>query len=265
MKRHIRSIALLLALVNALLLTACGDILQAIALTPLPSPTPTATPTPTPTPTTTPTPTPTPTATPTQEPTAVPTETPVPDLDAYQLGFGGDYGYHNDFFRFGFKLPKHWEFYSRGDMNYLNDIDSAGMSDVELTQAYIDQLREGLIVYEMAATPEEGESRLVIITMDNSQYKGAELTEFEALLTMREFLFDKDGDRVFDVSNFELTLVNLLGEDRPVFRYDTNKDGEELKGALLVLNQGQVFATLIITCAEDATIDEILNSFYVPR
>lgn len=255
MNRFFRYFALLLALVSLFALSGCASILQAIS--------PTPTPTPSPTPTATPTPSPSPTPTP--EPTLVPTPTPIPDVDAYQLGFGGDYGYQNGFFRFGVKVPKHWFFYPRENVNELNEIYVAGKTESELTQIYIDHLKEGRFVYEMVALPEEGKDDLTILALDYSYDAGVEHTEFDVLREMEQLFLEDDGVQKKTVDQLAFSLIDMLGQEHPIYRYTTLQDGVELNCALLAIKQGTTFAIINISCEKEKNLNFILDSFFVTR
>ena len=249
MKRFLRCFALFLAHVSLLSLTACTSIQHAIS--PTPSPIPTATPTPSPTPT--------------PEPTPAPTPTPTPDIDAYQLGFAGNYGYQNTFLRFGVKVPNRWAFYSRDDMNELNEIDATGMTESELTQLYIDRLKDGQFVYEMVALPQEGEDSLTILALDYSYDDGEEYTEFDVLRAMRDMFLKKNGKQKDEINHLTFTLINMLGQEHPIYRYTIQQNGVELNGALLVIKQGTTFAIILVKCEREKNLNIILDSFYVTR
>lgn len=253
MKRFLRYFALFLALVSLLALSGCASILQAISPTPTPSPTPTATPTPSPSPT------------PTPEPTPIPTPTPILNVDAYQLGFGGDYGYQNRFFRFGVKVPNHWFFYPRENVNELNEIYVAGKTESELTQIYIDRLKEGQFVYEMVALPEEGKDDLTILALDYSYDAGVEHTEFDVLREMERLFLEDDGVQKKTVDQLAFSLIDMLGQEHPIYRYTLQQDGVELYCALLVIKQGTTFAIVIVSCEKEKNLNLILDSFYVTR
>ena len=259
MKRYSRYIALMLALLSILTLSACSVIMQAISPTPSPSPTPTATPTPSPTPTPTPTPSPTP------EPTPVPTPTPAPSVDELRLGTGGVSGYYNSFFRFGIKLSPDWYICTRQEMDDVNGFDTQGKSASATTQLYIDTLKEGLLVYDMNIMPYQGDDYIMILLLDYSVKNPGQHTELTVLQAMQDWALDYNGDQKADAKNVQLTTVNLLGEEHPIYRYDMKSDGKAMHGACLMLKQGSTFAMIIIDAVETETIDTILRGFYTVK
>jgi len=138
-----RIIALLLALISLLLLTACGDILQAITLTPMPTAmlTPTATPTPTPT----------------------PTLEPTPYHDIYPITFGLSTGssYLNEYFDIAFEVDDLWFVYSTEQYDKQNEL--SGLTKEKLRQqAYIANLSSGNIIMDYDAVLRTGLKEIVI-------------------------------------------------------------------------------------------------------
>lgn len=259
MKRYLKYITLLLALLGLLYLSACGAIVQALAPAPTPTPVPTATPTPTPVPTPTPAPTPTPTPVPTPTPASTPT--PTPDIDSFELGSGGAFGYRSSFFRFGFELPLNWDVFDRTDVDYYSGIDTAG-SESGRTRMYIDRLKHGYYMFDFIATSGEGSGSVLVVLADYSADESTQYTELAVMRAMLDWALDYDGDQKMDVKNLQLATVDLLGDNHPIYRFEPDSDETTGYGAFLALKQGTTFAAIIIDAKNIAAIDLILNSFY---
>ena len=162
-------------------------------------------------------------------------------------------------------MPNRWIFYPRDNVNDLNKIGAVGMSEAELTQIYIDRLKEGQFVYEMVALPKEGKDDLTILALDYSYDVGVEHTEFGVLQEMEQLLLEDDGVQKVTIDHLTFTLIDMLGQEHPMYRYTTLHNGVELNCALLVIKQGTTFAIINISCEREKNLDFILDSFYVAK
>ncbi len=150
----------------------------------------------------------------------------------------------------------------RQEMDEVNGFDTVGKPDSAVTQLYIDTLKAGSLVYDMNIMPFNGDDYIMILLLDYSTSNPGQYTELSVLQAMQDWALDYNGDQKADAKNVQLTTVNLLGEEHPIYRYEMKSDGKAMHGAYLVLKQGTTFAMIIIDAIETETIDTILRGFY---
>ena len=216
---------------------------------------PTAAPTaaPTPTPTSIPTPTSTPTDTP------APTVAPKTGVDLFVVGSVTDTGYYSSFFDFGFKIPEDWFAYDRLTIDNMNNYpaDSQGKTTIE-------QLKEGDVILEYFAYEKDLIHIFYVFVTDTSSVHDVEVTELVALSTMCDWLFDFDGDDIIELEHIDLSVENILGKDRLVFRYDDRGGETGTLGAVFAMQRGTTYAFIQIASVEKDAVDELISRLYQP-
>ena len=193
MKKICKAVALMLAMLLILQLTACGAIRPAAE--PTPSPAPTVTPSPAPTATPAPTPTPTP--------------TPKPDVDLFVPGVGNYNGYQSEFFGFSFRAPHSYWVYSRTDLNDVNDIQKDLTYGEKLAQAYAERLKASEPIYDYISGDEYG-AYIILIVEHFSKATDQPVTELHVLDNYLDWL--TEGGFELDITSLGLQTIKLLGQ-----------------------------------------------------
>lgn len=244
MKKICKAVALTLAMLLVLPLTACVAIHEAIA--PSPSPTPTATPSPTPTAT------PTPTPTPTSEPT------PKPDVNLFEPAVGNYNGYQSSFFGFSFSVPHSYWIPSRTEINELNNIQKDLTYGAEFNQAYIDRLKADKPVYDYLFSG-PGDAYICVIADDYSNYTDQPYTELRILDNYLDWLTDSNGFQL-NITSLDFNTVKLLGQDHPYYRFGYKDETGQHNGRLMALEHGTTFAILLLLECTEEDMNEVIGS-----
>lgn len=252
--RHRILAALLVAsIVCSMISCKRSDSNEQLQATTAPTAVPTATPTPEPTHTPKPTPTPAPTDAP------APTAAPRTGVDLFEVGSVTNTGYYSSFFDFGFKIPEDWSAYDRLTIDSMNNYpaDSQGKTTIE-------QLKEGDVILEYFAYEKDLIHIFYVFVADTSSVHDVEVTEFVALSTMCDWLFDFDGDDLIELEHFDLSVENILGKDRLVFRYDDRGGETGTLGAVFSVQRGTTYAFIQVASVEEDAVDELISRLYQP-
>jgi len=198
------------------------------------------------------------------QPTATPTPF-VPNIDAFTVGTIDDTGYSSAYFGFGIRLPEGWQYYTRSDTDELNHIESDPADQQAYAMENVEQLKnaEGHIEY-FAGDGQTGES-ITIYVVDYARYPDEVLMEVSELDKSLEWLNDANNDSRDDIENLSLGVVDLLGVEHPIYRYDDLREGYGNRGAFLAIKQGTTFALILIYGADDNAVNAILQGFYAPN
>ena len=243
--------AIALSLVAVCFLSACGSFQQAL------EPTPVLTPTVTPTSEPPPTPTPTPTS------SVTPLPTPTPGADSYQSGFWSDTGYYSKFFGFGIKPTLGWISYDQATL--ITKINGFAIDPTDrnaFDQASIEALKQGNVVFDFYAFQPETEDVLILLVADMAASGELQLSELNALEYYQTFLFDLDGDWKTDVTDVQMAVIDLFGEEHPVFKYRVDFAGKNTFGMVFAIKQGTIFAIVNLTSVDESKLDDVLKTFY---
>ena len=199
----------------------------------------------------------------TEEPQPLPSPTPfVPNIDAFTVGTIDDTGYASTFFGFGFRLPEGWLYYPRSDTDNLNGIKAKETDSDEYRMELIDQLKKGYSLYEYFAGNDQNGESITIYVKDYTNQPDLPPMEVSVLNDCLEWLQDANGDQQDDIKDLRLDVVELLGVEHPIFRYDDIVGGYGCRGALLAIKQGPTFALIKLSGVDDDSINTLLNGYY---
>ena len=199
----------------------------------------------------------------TEEPQPLPSPTPfVPNIDAFTVGTIDDTGYASVFFGFGFRLPEGWLYYPRSDIDKLNQIEADPTDQLAYTKENIDQLKNAEQHFDyFAGYDQKGES-ISIYVIDYARYPDEILLEVSELNKSRDWLSKLNGDSKGDIEHLTLDVVDLLGVEHPVDRFDIHLEGYGNRGAFLAIKRGTTFAMILISGNDDNAVNAILQDFY---
>lgn len=196
----------------------------------------------------------------------VPSPTPfVPNIDAFTVGTIDDTGYASTFFGFGIYRPKFWGYYRRSDIDSLNQIQNNADDLDAYDQEMIDRIKNGDAPYEYFAGNDSNGESITIYVKDYAGYSDFTMIEYAVLNDMQGWLYDSNADSQEDIGNLKLDVVDLLGVEHPVYRYDNLNDGYGNRGAFLAIKQGTTFALILVNGEDDNAVNKILQNFYTPN
>ena len=243
-----KSLALILAVVMALSLTACGS-----------SSTPSATPEPEPTATATPTPEPTeePTPEPTEEPTPEPTEEPAPALTLGEYDEVA-YTYTNDFLGLGIQLDEEWIVFSQEEIAANFSTAIGRLTDENLAEQFEStgsvtvfsaQIQDGLVNFNIGI---EDIGKLYSSFLDEQAY--AELGKDSILRGM-------EGLGATDVQCDIISTV-FAGAEHTAISVRSQIMEYEIYQTAVCIKEGRYMAIISITSFFEDALDVVQNMFY---
>lgn len=192
-----------------------------------------------------------------------PSPTPfVANIDAFTVGTMDDKGYSSAFFGFGIDLPKGCLYYIRSDIDKLNQIQTDPTDQDAYRKEIIDRIKSGYAPYEYFAGNDLNGTSITIYGKDYSNNTAFSLTEYTVLDDQKGWLYDSNGDSQDDIGNLSLDVVDLLGVEHPIYRFDNLNDGYGNRGALLAIKQGTTFALILISGTDDNAINTILAGYH---
>lgn len=199
----------------------------------------------------------------TAETQPIPSPTPfVPNIDAFTVGTIDETGYSSAFFGFGIRLPEEWLYYAHSDIDGFNHIQTDPADPKAHDQEIIDLIKSGNAPYEYFAGNDLNGESITIYIKDYSDYSDFQLMEYVVLDDQQGWLYDSNSDSQDDIGNLSLEVVDLLGVEHPIYRYDNIADGFGNRGAFLAIKQGTTFALILIYGVDDNAVDDLLDGFY---
>lgn len=199
----------------------------------------------------------------TTEPQPQPSPTPfVPNIDAFTVGTIDDNGYASTFFEFGFRLPEGWLYYPRSDIDNLNGIKAKETDSDEYRKELIDQLKKGNSLYEYFAGNDQNGESITIYAKDYTNQPDMLPIEVGVLNECLDWLQDANEDQQDDIKGLRLDVVELLGVEHPIYRYDDIAGGYGCRGALLAIKQGTTFALIKLSGVDDDSMNTLLKGYY---
>ncbi len=187
-------------------------------------------------------------------------------IDAFQVGSTLEHGFESGFFGFGFRVPDTWYAYDSARIDLLNMMETDRSDPDAYNREYIDRLKEGETLYEYCTFETDSNSLALVFAADFSAPGDEPRSELSMLNIYKGNLFDMDHDGTVDIQNLQLTAINLLGEERLMYRFEGNEVALNDSGALLALKHGTTFEIILISCENGKKLDAILDGFYtVPQ
>ena len=186
----------------------------------------------------------------------------VPSLETYTPGVVDETGYSSAFFGFGIRMPEGWLYYLKSDLDGLNEIKTKESDSEAYDQELVDQLENGNSLYEyFAGNGENGES-ITIYTKNYTNQPDLPPMEVSVLNDCLDWLNDANQDQQDDIKDLHLDVVELLGVEHPIYRYDDIVGGYGCRGALLAIKQGPIFALIKLSGVNDDSINTLLKGYY---
>lgn len=181
-------------------------------------------------------------------------EVEVPVIDT--IGEAEGNTYENAFLGFGFTLPEGWSFYSKDQINELNSI-TQDMLDEDIAK----QLEEANVIYDMYALDQYGNSVNIVmekisaiasIAIDEKTYAEASAQQLpEALKQIG----------LADVST-EITNTTFNGAEHVSIDVVGTAEGFSLYEKIICIKTGQYMVCVTVATTHENTTDAVLEYFY---
>jgi len=236
-----RMIALLLALTSLLLLTACGDILQAITLTPMPTAmlTPTATVT----------------------PTLTPIPTPDPDTSPITFGLSTGTSYRNEHFNIALDVNDRWFINTTSQYNLENGF-SAQLPDEQREPLYLEYLSSGAPVEDYYAVLHSGLKEITIeinlIAPMKEIFPDATSLQEAIAQDIRES-FKQDGTQI-EVDS--ISNITIAGQQASCWNFSYAGDGYQIYTAQISIWRGDYNIGILLSSIGEDALQEMIAMFH---
>ena len=150
----------------------------------------------------------------------------------------------------------------KSDLDGLNEIKTKESDSDAYDQELVDQLENGNSLYEYFAGNDENGESITIYTKNYTNQPDLPPMEVSVLNDCLDWLNDANQDQQDDIKDLHLDVVELLGVEHPIYRYDDIVGGYGCRGALLAIKQGQIFALIKLSGVNDDSINTLLKGYY---
>ena len=188
-----------------------------------------------------------------------------PSLEEYSMARIDTAGFESDFLGLAFEKPTEWGYYTREQMNYLNQITLKESGKDALSHAYQEALKSNTLVMEYCGYEKDLLHMVYVFSASATENKMefASSRDFNGVLLL--WLLDYDHNGTIDVKNGTLGIETMLGQPCYTYRFDDRGGTSGVIGCVFSYRRGSTFVGVEVISVVPGEIEKILPLLSVPK
>lgn len=187
-------------------------------------------------------------------------ETVPAEEEKLSLGSVSGTAYESKFIGLGCKFPAGWNFYNEEQMKELNNLSNEVLGD-----DYLEALEDATVIQDMFATSADQLSNMTVALEKVSALQLATLDvakNFEAVANTVVSTYEASG---FSNVTYEIDSITIEGKEFATLNVKGEISGISIYQTSIGIKCSGYLATIAVTSNDTATLESLLDSFYLVK